>query len=179
MESIGQRDKTLKTLFGEVRIKRSMFVCPWCGKSRCPGDEHLGRIFGEATRRGLNRDQQPIVLTDGAAYNRSITETHFPKAIHIIDLHHAREHLHELVNLLGYEDHKKAPAFDCKEQMRHAEECSGPLETLMPLLLPDVVNIPADSRTFGMMLLLCLLKTHFYPVHQFDVDVCVIWVSVR
>jgi len=54
---------------------------------------------------GRNRAQQPIVLTDGAAYNRSITETHFPKAINIIDLYHAREHLHELVNLLGYEDH--------------------------------------------------------------------------
>ena len=262
MESIGQRDKNLKTLFGEVRIKRSMFVCPGCGESRCPGDEQLGvqntsfspsvrrhmaragsrssfaeaaedlevyahikidptdiervaeevgsaigkwmdhqaeialessvpvsstkatiptayisfdgtgipmrrgelegrkgkqsdgsaktrevkmgcvftqtttddegfpirdensttyvaaiessdafgwRIFGEATRRDVTQAQQLVVLTDGAAYNRSIAETHFPKAIHIIDLYHAREHLHELGKLLGFADIQKAP----------------------------------------------------------------------
>jgi hypothetical protein len=260
MESIGQRDKTLKTLFGQVQIRRSIFVCPQCGKSRCPADEKLGvcdtgfspsvqrhmaragsrssfaeaaedleayaylkidptdieriaeetglaigkwmdhqaetalesssafssaksdiataylsfdgtgipmrreeledrkgrqsdgsartrevklgcvftqtttdsegfpirdedsttyvgaiessdafgwRIFGEATRRGFFQSPQQVILTDGAAYNRSITETHFPRAIHIIDLYHAREHLHELAHLLG---HDKAPS---------------------------------------------------------------------
>lgn len=67
------------------------------------------RIFGEATRRGVTQAQQLVVLTDGAAYNRSITETHFPTAIHIIDLYHAKEHLHDLCKLLGYPDSKKAP----------------------------------------------------------------------
>ncbi len=264
MESIGQRAKTLKTLFGEVCIERSIFVCRQCTQSRCPGDEKLGvqntgfspavrrhmaragsrtsfaeaaqdlevyahlkvdpkdiervaekvgasigkwmdrqaemvlesstaasdqspsaipivyisfdgtgvpmrrqelegrngkqsdgssktrevklgciftqtsideegfpirdedsttyvaaiessdafgwRIFGEATRRGSEHALQQVVLTDGAAYNRSISEKHFPKAIHIIDLYHAREHLHDLCELLGYDDSEKKPA---------------------------------------------------------------------
>lgn len=263
MESVGRRVKTLKTLFGEVRLHRSMFVCCQCAKSRCPGDEQLGvqntsfspsvkrhmaragsrssfaeasedlevyahikidptdiervaedvgsaigkwmdhqaeisleslsptsnaksataiayvsfdgtgipmrrgeledrkgkqsdgsaktrevklgcvftqtttdengfplrdddsttyvgaiessdafgwRIFAEATRRGITQTQQLVVLTDGAAYNRSIAETHFPRATHIIDLYHAREHLHQLCELLGFTDVQKTPA---------------------------------------------------------------------
>lgn len=53
------------------------------------------RIHAEAARRGLGRAQQVIVLTDGAAYNKSIVDEHFPHATRIIDLYHAREHLAE------------------------------------------------------------------------------------
>ena len=292
MESIGQRDKILKTLFGEVRIKRSMFVCPECAKSRCPGDEQLGvqntsfspsvrkhmaragsrspfaeaaedlevyahiqidptdiervaeevgsaigkwmdhqaeisvessvaassttaiatayisfdgtgipmrrgelegrkgkqsdgsaktrevklgcvftqtttdekgfpirdensttyvgaiessdafgwRIFGEATRRGVTQAPRQVVLTDGAAYNRSIAETHFPEAIHIIDLYHAREHLHELADFLGYDDPKKLPCsnwFDLLDQ--------GKIEDLVTAIENDL----PQSKSLG------------------------------
>jgi hypothetical protein len=51
------------------------------------------RIYAEALRRGLYDAKQVVVLTDGASYNKTITQTHFPGAIHIIDLFHAREHL--------------------------------------------------------------------------------------
>ena len=34
-----------------------------------------------------------VVITDGAAYNKTIVAEHFPDAIHILDLYHAREHL--------------------------------------------------------------------------------------
>ena len=51
------------------------------------------RIYAEARRRGLDRAQQIIVITDGARYNRTIAQTHFPEAIHIVDLYHAFEHL--------------------------------------------------------------------------------------
>jgi hypothetical protein len=55
------------------------------------------RIYAEAVRRGRNRARQVIVLGDGAAWIRGITEEHFPGAIQIVDLFHAREHL----SLLG------------------------------------------------------------------------------
>lgn len=60
------------------------------------------RIFGEATRRGIVGVQRLVVLTDGASYNQSIAQTHFANAIHIIDLYHAREHLHDLCSLGAY-----------------------------------------------------------------------------
>lgn len=51
------------------------------------------RIHAEATRRGLNRAREKIVITDGAAYNKSIVAEHFSDATFILDLYHAREHL--------------------------------------------------------------------------------------
>jgi hypothetical protein len=51
------------------------------------------RIHGEAVRRGLERAAQVIAITDGAAYNKSVLAEHFPRAIAILDLYHAREHL--------------------------------------------------------------------------------------
>jgi len=65
------------------------------------------RIYAEALRRGLNRTQKLVALTDGAAYNRTIIQEHFPDAIHIIDLYHAREHLHALHQLLCPADSRR------------------------------------------------------------------------
>jgi hypothetical protein len=51
------------------------------------------RIHAEAMRRGRTRALQTIVITDGAAYNKSIIAEHFPGVTAIVDLYHAREHL--------------------------------------------------------------------------------------
>lgn len=64
--------------------------------STCFGE----RIVQEASRRGLERARRVVALTDGAAYNKTILQTHFPAALSIIDLYHAREHLHALAALL-------------------------------------------------------------------------------
>jgi hypothetical protein len=58
------------------------------------------RIYAEALRRGLYDQTQVVLITDGAQYNKSIAELHFPNAVHIIDLYHAFQHLHELAVLL-------------------------------------------------------------------------------
>jgi hypothetical protein len=58
------------------------------------------RIYTEALRRGVADALTVVVLTDGAAYNKTIAQTHFPQAVHIIDLYHAREHLHALTALV-------------------------------------------------------------------------------
>jgi hypothetical protein len=54
------------------------------------------RIYQEALRRGCEQAGKLVVLSDGAKYNKSIVAMHFPEATHIIDLYHAREHLHEI-----------------------------------------------------------------------------------
>lgn len=58
------------------------------------------RIYREARLRGLFHARQAVVLTDGAKYNKTIVETHFPQAVHIIDLYHARENLIDMAKLL-------------------------------------------------------------------------------
>jgi len=58
------------------------------------------RLYGEAERRGLRRAAQVIVIGDGAPWVWGIAGEHFPKAIEIVDLYHAREHLANLSKLV-------------------------------------------------------------------------------
>lgn len=59
------------------------------------------RIYAEALRRGLEQAQTVLVLTDGQRYNHTIAQTHFPEAVHIVDLFHAYEHLTLIAQVLG------------------------------------------------------------------------------
>lgn len=65
------------------------------------------RLYSEALRRGLLEAQQVVVLGDGAGWIRNLAELHFPEAIQIVDLYHAREHLSDLCKLLFAPDQKQ------------------------------------------------------------------------
>ncbi|MCZ2073893.1 MAG: ISKra4 family transposase [Bryobacterales bacterium] len=54
------------------------------------------RLYTEAWRRGWSRAQKKVVLGDGAAWIWNLAGQHFPGAIQIVDLYHARQHLWEL-----------------------------------------------------------------------------------
>jgi hypothetical protein len=54
------------------------------------------RIYAEARRRGLDRASLVVVIGDGAPWIWGLVRTHFPGAIEILDLYHAREHLWNL-----------------------------------------------------------------------------------
>ena len=51
------------------------------------------RLHAEAMRRGMAGAKRLVVITDGARYNKTIIDQHFPKATRILDLFHARERL--------------------------------------------------------------------------------------
>ena len=51
------------------------------------------RIHAEAMRRAMAGAKRAVVITDGARYNKSIIDEHFPNAIRILDLYHAREYI--------------------------------------------------------------------------------------
>jgi len=65
-----------------------------------PAEAFGPRIYAEAVRRGITRAAQVIVLGDGAPWIWGIAAEHFPGAIQIVDLYHAREHLAALGDLL-------------------------------------------------------------------------------
>lgn len=56
-------------------------------------EEFGPRLHAEAVRRGLKRARTVIVLGDGAPWIWNLAATHFPDAVQIVDLYHAREHL--------------------------------------------------------------------------------------
>ena len=64
--------------------------------------EHFGNlVYAEALRRGSARANQVVVLGDGAVWIWNLASLHFSGATHIVDLYHAREHLHDLATLLA------------------------------------------------------------------------------
>jgi hypothetical protein len=58
------------------------------------------RIYGEARRRGLSRARKVVILGDGAEWVKNLAEMHFPQALSIVDLYHAREHVAGLGRIL-------------------------------------------------------------------------------
>jgi len=54
------------------------------------------RLYSEAWRRGWNRAQKKVVIGDGAIWIWNLADQHFPGAIQIVDMFHARQHLWEL-----------------------------------------------------------------------------------
>jgi len=67
-------------------------------------DEFGKRIYLEAWNRGWERAQKKVVLGDGAEWIWNIADLHFPGAIQIVDLFHARQHLWDLARRLQPND---------------------------------------------------------------------------
>ena len=59
------------------------------------------RLHAEAVRRGLTPATTVIVLADGAPWIWNRADEHFPGAVQIVDLYHAREHV-EAVGRLAF-----------------------------------------------------------------------------
>ena len=58
------------------------------------------RIYTEAWRRGWEWARRKVVLGDGAVWIWNIADRHFPGAIQIVDLYHARQHLWNVAAML-------------------------------------------------------------------------------
>ena len=69
-------------------------------------DQFGKRLYVEAWKRGWSRTQKKVVLGDGAEWIWNIAQQHFPGAIQIVDLFHARQHLWDLARKL-YPNHQR------------------------------------------------------------------------
>jgi hypothetical protein len=58
------------------------------------------RIYTEAWNRGWDRASTRVVMGDGSHWIWNIAEQHFPGALQIVDLYHAREHLWDVARKL-------------------------------------------------------------------------------
>jgi hypothetical protein len=63
-------------------------------------EEFGKRLYLEARKRGWSRAEKKVVMGDGAEWIWNLAELHFPGAVQIVDLYHARQHLWELARKL-------------------------------------------------------------------------------
>ena len=76
------------------------------------------RLYVEAWKRGWSRAEQKVVIGDGAEWIWNLAKEHFPGAIQIVDLFHARQHLWDLARLLHPNDTKRRNAWVGLHQKR-------------------------------------------------------------
>lgn len=69
--------------------------------SFAPAEKFATLVAAEARRRGADNIRQLVVLGDGAAWIWNLATTILPEATPIVDIYHAREHLHELATTLA------------------------------------------------------------------------------
>jgi Uncharacterised protein family (UPF0236) len=67
-----------------------------------PAEEFGALVAAEALRRGSDRIRQLAVIGDGAKWIWTLAAARFPEATQIVDLYHAREHLHDLAEHLAF-----------------------------------------------------------------------------
>ena len=63
-------------------------------------EEFGKRLYVEAWKRGWSRAEKKVVMGDGAEWIWNLAEQHFPGAVQIVDLYHARQHLWDLARRL-------------------------------------------------------------------------------
>lgn len=108
------------------------------------------RLYTEAWRRGWSRAKKKVVIGDGAVWIWNLADQHFPGALQIVDLFHARQHLWELAAKLFPPDapaHKRwlARGLNLLDQ-GHIEGLVKLLRSLRPLSaeLTKTVHTEAD-----------------------------------
>ena len=92
-------------------------------------EEFGKRLYLEAWNRGWNRAKEKVVIADGAEWCWNQAALHFPGAIQIVDLYHARQHLWELARKLRPNDTANQKAWMKVHQKRLLDK--GKIEKLV------------------------------------------------
>ncbi len=90
------------------------------------------RIYLEAWKRGWSRAKKKVVIGDGAEWIWNLVAEHFPGAIQIVDLYHARQHLWEVARQLYPQEEIKQKAWMKIHQKRLLDK--GKIEKLVGAL---------------------------------------------
>ena len=92
-------------------------------------EEFGKRIYVEAWKCGWSRAAKKVVMGDGAEWIWNLAEQHFPGAVQIVDLYHARQHLWELARRLHPNDEANQKAWMKIHQGRFLDK--GKIEKLV------------------------------------------------
>lgn len=109
------------------------------------------RIYREALERGWSRAKKKVVIGDGAEWIWNLVAEHFPGAIEIVDLYHARQHLWAVARQLCPHEEVQQKAWMKAHQKRLLDK--GKIEKLVIVLrslaaanpqLADKIHTEAD-----------------------------------
>ena len=144
-ETVGRQGKTdgqpahtrevkLGCVFTQTKCDKEGFPIRDPGSTTYTGaietaEEFGKRIYLEACRRGAGSAVKKVVIGDGAEWIWNLADLHFPGAIQIVDLYHARQHLWELARKFYPNDAAKQKVWMKKHQRRLLDK--GKIEKLV------------------------------------------------
>ena len=94
-----------------------------------PAGEFGKRLYVEVWKRDWSHAEKKVVMGDGAEWIWNLAEQHFPGAVQIVDLFHARQHLWELARKLYPNDEVSQKAWIKVHQRRLLDK--GKIEKLV------------------------------------------------
>ncbi|MCL4485488.1 MAG: ISKra4 family transposase [Nitrospirae bacterium] len=93
--------------------------------------DFAARVLREASRRRFDHVVRQVVVADGAPWIWNLASEHFPRAIQILDLFHAKEHLGDVAKaIFGPDSEKTLPWI----KDRHAELDDGKIDAIIAAL---------------------------------------------
>ena len=103
-------------------------------------------LYALAQKCGLDHALEVVILGDGACWIRRVVEDHFPNAVQIVDLYHAREHLWNVANAVHGSGTPQGAAWAKQADVRLAH---GQIEDLVQMIeeLPSIPALPGASRS--------------------------------
>ena len=108
-------------------------------------EEFGKRLYLEAWDRGWSRAERKVVIADGAEWIWNLADLHFPGAIQIVDLFHARQHLWESARKL----HPNDEAEQKRWMMVHQDLLdNGKMKKLTVALMAIADNHPEVAEKF-------------------------------
>jgi hypothetical protein len=134
---------TQTTVDGEGRPVRDEDSTTYVGAIET-AEEFGPRIYAQAWHRGWTRAQKKVAMGDGAEWIWNIVEQHFPDAIPIVDLYHARQHLWELAAKLYPND---SPRQHRWVMSRQDKLDNGRIESLVASLRSLATSHPEWAET--------------------------------
>jgi len=90
----------------------------------------IHRVVREATRRGFHGARRRVILGDGALWIWNLADEHFPGALQILDLYHAKGHLWDVAKAIY------GPGTDLAEQwakLRRDQLDEGKIDAILAL----------------------------------------------
>jgi hypothetical protein len=101
------REVKLAVFFTQDKLDAKGYPLRDPGSSSYIATFEPARVFAdlaeaEGIRRGARHVRQLTILGDGAVWIWNIASSKFPEATQIVDLYHARQHLHDLARLLEF-----------------------------------------------------------------------------
>ena len=128
------REVKLGCVFTQTKCDKEGFPIRDPGSTTYTGvietaEEFGKRIYLEACQRGAGSAVKKVAIGDGAEWIWNLADLHFPGAIQIVDLYHARQHLWELARKLYPNDAVMQKAWMKKHQRRLLDK--GKIEKLV------------------------------------------------